>query len=393
MRTLIAAVALLAGLTTSSAIAVPLQADWSNGFVFSTEDGQFSLGIGAMVLNDWSWYVSQDDATKTPFGDFQDGTEIRTARFGIIGTMYGNIQYRFQYDFWSGAPTPTFTYVGITGLPVVGTIRMGHMAEPFTMTFNTGPTNLPMMERPLPWVLAPGWNTGILAFNTVANNRVAWALGLFRDTGASGGGTGDNAYAVTGRVNGAVMRNDDATRLVRLGAAFSHRNKPGTVQYRERPESHLAPIMPDTGPITTDAVDLVGGELVTVMGPLSLQAEGIASYVDVPGNSDPVVGYYATVGYFLTGESRPYGSTGIAGRVKPNCNFGSDGMGAFEVLARYSALDLDAAGVTAGMLTTISAGVNWYLNPKTRIMMNYVLGDHDDTGTVSTVQMRFVVEI
>ena len=393
MRTLIAAVALLAGLTTSSAIAEPLQADWSNGFAFSTEDGRFSLGIGAMVLNDWTWCVSQDNLTLR-YGTFQDGTEIRTARFGIIGTMYGNIQYRFQYDFTTGTPTPTYTYVGITDLPVVGTVRMGHMAEPFTLTFNTSPTNLPMMERPLPWALAPGWNTGIMAFNTAAKNRVAWALGLFRDTDELGKGTGDETYAATARLNGVVDGNNDGTQLVRLGAAFSYRNKPGTVKYSERPESHLAPVMVNTGTINTNSMTLIGVELATVMGPLWLQGEGISSYIEVPEASDPVTGYYATAGYFLTGESRPYNSMGIPGRVTPNHNFGEDGMGAFELLVRYSDLNLNAAGVSeGGRLTTISGGVNWYLNPKSRIMLNYVYGDRDDIGAVSAVQMRFVVEI
>ncbi len=401
MRGWIASAVLLVGIFTSAHAEEALQPEWSSGFRVSTEDGAFSLGVNAMVLSDWSWYVAQDDANKAAFGNAQNGNEIRNARMGISGVMYGNVQYRIQYEFAAGTPSVTLAYMGITGIPGLGTVRMGHVLEPFSMTFPTSPTNLAFMERPLPWAMAPGWNTGILAFNTVMDKRVAWALSVSKQTGGTGKAADDDNIAVTGRLNGAAIGGDGGKKLVRLGLAYSHRKTEGVLRYAERPESHLFPVLPDsvpktmidTGPIATDRVNLVGGELVTVMGPFWLQAEGIASYADVPGDSDPLLGYYATAGYFLTGESRPYGSTGVPGRVTPSRNFGKDGFGAWELLVQYSALDFDGAGADAGVLTAISAGVNWYLNPKSRIMLNYVHGNHNTNGVVSTVQMRFSVDI
>jgi phosphate-selective porin OprO/OprP len=48
-------------------------------------------------------------------------------------------------------------------------------------------------------------------------------------------------------------------------------------------------------------------------------------------------------------------------------------MGAIELTARYSELDLSDEAVNAGRLDTTTLGVNWYLNPNTRVMLNYVL--------------------
>jgi phosphate-selective porin OprO and OprP len=384
MRRLIASVVLLVGLVASAYAGGALKPTFSNGFKLASGDGAFSFGIKAMVNTDWSMYKADDGA-----GNFQNGNEVRNARIGFGGTMYSNVQYVLQYDFAGEQHGVTVAYMGITGIPFLGTVRMGHMVEPFSMTFATSPTAHPMMERALPWVMCPGWNTGIMALNTVMNKRLHWGLGVFKDTGAIGQNKDDDNIAVTGRVNGAVIQ--DGNKLVRLGVAFSHR-RVDSLKYKASPESHLAPAMIKMG-IATETVNLVGTELVTVLGPFSLQAEGIASYADVAGESDPLLGYYAVIGYMLTGESKSYGASGTLGRVVPEHNFGKDGFGAWELLVRYSAVDFDGAGANAGVLTAISAGVNWTLNPKSRVMLNYVYGDHDTKGAASAVQMRFSVDI
>ena len=52
-------------------------------------------------------------------------------------------------------------------------------------------------------------------------------------------------------------------------------------------------------------------------------------------------------------------------------------MGAWEIAARYSAIDLDDTSNATGNLEQGDAdaytlGVNWYLNPNMRIALNYV---------------------
>ena len=70
-------------------------------------------------------------------------------------------------------------------------------------------------------------------------------------------------------------------------------------------------------------------------------------------------------------------------RVKPFENFFrvrtcdgnvATGLGAWEVGYRYSTLDLNdfAAGVRGGVVQDHTLGLNWYWNPYTRVMFNYV---------------------
>ena len=101
--------------------------------------------------------------------------------------------------------------------------------------------------------------------------------------------------------------------------------------------------------------------------------------------------FYVMASYFLTGEHRPYNrSDGHYDRPKPKKNFLQGGWGAFEVALRFSMIDLtDAAAVNPGMggkEKNITVGLNWYLNPNTRMILNYVHGWVDDR-TVNEVDL------
>ena len=102
--------------------------------------------------------------------------------------------------------------------------------------------------------------------------------------------------------------------------------------------------------------------------------------------------------YFLTGEHRKYSvKDGEFSRVKPIQNFDMHGgWGAIELTARYSELDLSDDVIDGGRLQDATLGVNWYLNPNTRIMANYVFADADIGGTsggdADLFGMRFQVD-
>ena len=68
-------------------------------------------------------------------------------------------------------------------------------------------------------------------------------------------------------------------------------------------------------------------------------------------------------------------------------------MGALELAARYSSMDLSEAN--GGILNDITLGLNWYLNPSTRIMFNYVMGVADVNSediNENTLQMRMQID-
>jgi phosphate-selective porin OprO/OprP len=180
------------------------------------------------------------------------------------------------------------------------------------------------------------------------------------------------------------------------------------LRYRQRPESHLAPYLANTGTtIPTNDIDLINPELAVVWGPASFQAEYTRSFVrgdDGTKNSN-FWGAYAQLSYFLTGEHRNYElGSGSFGRVKPNVNFNpaKGDWGAFEVATRYSYLDLNDKFVRGGKMWDITAAINWHLFPNARLSLNYVHSeldnllispDPDDVdGNADLVQARFQLD-
>ena len=116
---------------------------------------------------------------------------------------------------------------------------------------------------------------------------------------------------------------------------------------------------------------------------------------------DPTfTGWYVFGSWFITGESRSYSqSSATFGRVKPKNNFsiGKPGWGALELAARYSTVDLTEEDVNGGEQYNITGGLNWHLNPNTRIMFNYIYADLEDRAGVddddiNIFQARFQVD-
>ena len=60
---------------------------------------------------------------------------------------------------------------------------------------------------------------------------------------------------------------------------------------------------------------------------------------------------------------------------------------------------MDLSKVNMGSLNNITMGLNWYLNPNTRVMLNYVMaelmegdGEGDATTTENTMQCRVQID-
>ena len=147
-------------------------------------------------------------------------------------------------------------------------------------------------------------------------------------------------------------------------------------------------------------LQVADAETAFVYGPLSIQSELFAATADnQKGPSNQFYGGYAFVSYFLTGENRPYNrKMGVFDRVRPYEDFfrvrtcdGNvcTGHGAWEVAYRFSYIDMMDGLTTkgAGMATDHTLGLNWYLNPFTRVMFNYVhsIDTYNTAATINRV--------
>jgi phosphate-selective porin OprO/OprP len=374
---------------------------WKEGLRFETADKDFTLKLGGRLMYDFGW-ISEDDGIKADpdIGEQEDATETRRARLYISGLLYGNIEYKLQFDFAGGDADLKDAWLG-TKLPI-GKIKVGHFKEPFGLEELTSSKYITSMERSLPTeAFAPSRNAGVMLYDSAFDEQMTWAVGMFRETDDNGDMEDDGGYSVTGRVTALPIYEDKGASLLHIGAAYSSRNTTrdsdlgvDAERYRSRPEAHMFDRFVDTGDFASDHTELVGLEAAWVDGPLSIQGELVFANAETTSSTGNFDGYYVQGSYFLTGEHRNYKrSSGSFSRVKPKKNWGwNSGPGAWEVAVRYSSVDLDDSSVAGGELDDVTVGLNWYLNPNTRLMWNYIHADKDDVGNADMFLARLQID-
>jgi phosphate-selective porin OprO and OprP len=347
---------------------------------------------------------TQNPTSVAQIGDAKNTVGFRRARLALLGE-YEVIDYIIEMDFANRGVNSEVNakdqstgfkdvYIQVRDLPLLGNVRVGHYKECFGLEDLTSDNYTTFMERSLDdeGTFCPGRNNGIMAYNWTENQRATWAIGTFTNqTGFDQPPTFvfdqwglDLPMRVT-----CLPWYDEASGgrgLLHTGLGYVYRSAPNkTMTFATRPESGFAPSVVNMTLNGLNDVQVIGTEAAIVYGPLSLQSEFFASNADFQnGTSNRFYGTYAFVSYFLTGENRPYNrKMGVFDRVRPYENFFHvrtcddnvvTGRGAWEVAYRFSYIDmLDGLTVKgAGLATDHTFGVNWYLNPYTKVMFNYV---------------------
>jgi len=412
---------------------------------FETPNKDFTMHLGAWMQWDTvSWNQSaplraaptarpgaaQGVATGVAtggIGDLQDGEYFRRIRPFAEGVFWETGEYRLipalENNQFSTAGLDEF-WVGETQIPVVGTVRVGHVKNAMGLEGDMTASSrcMTFMERSSyseSIELSQNFVTGVWMSNNYFDQRMTWsAVVFYPDQKASTGVFfGDGQTGMQLRLTGLPLYEDEGRHLLHLGVSGGWRDGtanaanayPGnTIQSSARPELRDddptgagASVIPnansnrmvDTGVIASNSEFLTGLEALYIRGPFSLQAEYGWNWIN---NAKGVVqsptstislfaspqdysfnGGYVQVAYTLTGENRAYDKRGgtlareYFGKPGPyeNAWIVRDanghlcwGRGAWEVAARYSYVDLNS-GVGADRIQGgIMDGVTLGLN-------------------------------
>jgi phosphate-selective porin OprO/OprP len=358
---------------------------------------------------------TQDDANRLPpaaggVGYIENGADIRRARLGARSAVTNNMNAFMQFDFGAqGRPTFTDLWVEWTDLPLLGNVRVGQWKQPFSLEVVSSFRYTTFMERSVLFqAFTPFRHLGIGAYNHSEDLMTTWAASFIRtgqDQFANSLSTaGGNGFV--GRVTHLMWYDEDEGRdYLHLGGGYFLNSPPKhSIAFRTIPEIFVGqnanngvgtagfavpgvfdgtPFFVNTGNLANvEHVHTLGLEALWVYGPWSVQAEGMVALVDRPDRETAALdGAYVQVGYFLTGEHRPYDrASGAIDRVKPFEDFFlvrtdhglARGLGAWEVAARFSHIDLNDGDVSGGVLDDFTFGVNWYCNPYCKVVFNYI---------------------
>lgn len=367
---------------------------WNNAFTVESTDKNFQFKFGGRMHYDMAW-LFQDNALDTTFGKVNSGTEFRRVRFYNQGKIYHNVFYKVQLDFAGGAVAFKDVFLEFSGIPALGNLRVGQMKEPLRIEALTSSNYITLPERSFHLFFSPERNTGLMFHNELRNRRLGWQIGLFRNAGTNGNDReAGSHYNLTIRLSTHLPIAKADGHYVHLGLGYSLRlPKEDKYSVSGRPSSRMAPAYVSTGTITdVDNVQLLNLEGAWVFGPLSFQTEYLHTTVNTTEDFK-FSAWYGQVSWFITGEHRPWASsyTGF-GRVEPTNYFGAGkGAGAWELALRYSAIDLNDNTMAGGKMIEWTLGANWYLNPATRIMLQYAYTELKGVGNTGIVLLRFMV--
>ncbi len=325
---------------------------------------------------------------------YNNGTDIRRARFGFDGTAFKVFKYRIEAEFVKNTVNLLDAYIQYTGIPKF-VLTIGQQKAPYGLEANSTDALNTFLERGMAnnafGAVGAERRVGVsVAYQTTKLNA---AIGIFGAGEAvqRNNATPGETYGVNGRVTWDPIL--DTGRLLHVGVSAYHVSNLAAktiTNLGDRPDTRVDGGLIEAiaiGPITTGPIGgqtrgvrsatFVGGEGAIVFGPFSVQSEydhlSVDRYGLVP--SLDFSGYYAFATFFLTGESRVF-RNGIVDRVKPfnDFNYGGGHWGAFELTARYDRLNLTDADLSPlpHRATSLTGGLNWYLNPNTRYTFNYI---------------------
>lgn len=295
------------------------------------------------------WF-DQDEAKRNaiidgnPIGDLQDGADFRRARLAATGNAWDNVTYMLEMDFaFPGRPSFMDVWLEINDVLGANSFRVGQFRQPFGMDGQTSVQELTFLERSLPFAFLPFRQIGAMLHGNRQDELATWALAGYRfPTDPYGGNVGDNGgFGLSSRLTGVLLGGGDG-ELLHVGGGYSFIDPANDMfQYRNQAEIFVSetgggvpigvpgsvPAFVDTGLIYADHANLFHVELAVALGSLHAQSEAFfASVNQANGPTVLLPGTSAQVGYFLTGEKRPYnGKNGVFSQAKSNSNFGKDG--------------------------------------------------------------------
>ena len=350
-----------------------------NGLQIETADGDFKFKLGGRVHADAS--TSSDDNFLDSDGNqvnANNGTELRRGRIEYIGTFFRDWIIKNQLEFAGDEISLRDLWLRYAGLDFVD-ITVGEQKQAFSRELQESSNDMLFIERSVMNVINGALVDRAMGVNISSQGDI-WAgqVGIYGDSIATNKRkiAADEGWSVSSRFSFTPIA--EKNKLIHLGIAGNYREPNGlansTLQLASRSTnmSNLSLIQSTTTDINN--IKMLGLEASAILGPFSLGGEYTNTWINRKNGESNLYfnGWYGEAAWTLTGEQRNY-KNGRFFRVKPtnNFNLNKKRIGAWELAARYSEVDLNDGNFNGGKLSNLTIALNWYLNENTRLMAGY----------------------
>jgi len=389
----------------------------------ASADGRMSFAIGGLWQIDMGGYF-QNPYPDTQFPKLPTGVNLRRGRLYFVA-KYDDWIVNVTPDFGDnpdGNPTLFEANINYTGIkPLTFTVGYTH---PFvSLEDATFPGNLLFLERPSIIIIERSVAAGIQrsALGGYAATKDYFASAYL--TGPTFGAQKDTLLnneqlAFVGRV--AVRPYHDQDWNLHAEASGQHVFHPNlntsgvpgvsqqTISLADEPELRIGfDQLVDAGPISASSANVYGGGVGANWRNYLMQGEFYQIAVNqskLPHVPAPMLGFnggYVEGSVVLTGEAHPYNLERAAwGRPHPDNPFSlaEGGIGAWEIAARYSTVDLNSS-VVPGVSQSVTGGIyggkqqigavalSWYPNDWIRFMLQFQYVDVNRLDSAGKVQI------
>ncbi len=363
-----------------------------NGFSASSADSNFVFSLHGLVQVDSRTFFD-DTAIKS-----NDGFLLRRARPIFQATLYKDFDFKIVPDFGGSAVTLYDAYGNYRYAPWLQ-LRSGKFKTPEGLEQLQEDVNTSFNERSLVTDLVPNRDVGLQLWGDIDGGVLSYAAGIFNGVGDarnSSNAAFENEVSFAGRLFAQPFKGSDIAALQGLGFGAAGTSQNGTSSVNDLPNTTggTLPGYATEGQQQFFAYNPATGAVVSrgehwrlspqgyyYYGPLSLLGEYAISDQGVRNTATGAranlhnTAWEISGGWVLTGEKAAF--NGIVPLHPFNPHSGE--WGAFQVVARYSELNIDDNAfpvfsnptTSASAAQAWSAGLNWYLNKNIRLNASF----------------------
>ncbi|HYG35034.1 MAG TPA: porin, partial [Clostridia bacterium] len=368
------------------------------GFSFASAKGDFAVQLKGLLQVD----------SRTFFDDGgiagNDTLLLRRARPILQGTVFKNFDYFFVPDFGGNNVQIVDAYLNYKFRPELQ-LRAGKFKVPVGLELLQSDTFTFFNERALPTDLVPNRDIGFQLHGDLFGGIANYAVGIFNGVGdarSSSNADFDDNKAIASRLFFHPFKKSSTEALqgfgIGVGGSYeeiqgqSTSALPSSSGYATVGQQQFFAYNPTFASSGTARAIVVGEDehwrispqAYYFYGPFGLLGEYVISDQKVTRTVAPPLvsrhlghsAWQIAGGYVLTGEDASFGST-VVPRIPFNPFEG--GWGAWQVVARYSQLDIDDATfplfadprTSASSAQEWSFGLNWYWNRNIRLSTSF----------------------
>lgn len=346
-------------------------------------DGKwFSIRGGGGFLLDYAAFA-QDEASKqqirvAPKFQFRDGRALFKGKLKFIKsrnvTWSAGIMYNAATQGWQ------FRQTGImVNVPELwGDIFVGRTKEGVSLNkVMIGYGGWTMERATINDATLPILADGIKWLGYSPKLHLVWNAGIYGDWLSRGLAFSNYRRQAAGRIAYVKYLRPDGGNLAHIGLNLRYGlPKDDRIQLRSRPEAYPAPYFVDTGQFDAKNTKMIGPEVYWRRSSFLAGSEYFFQKANAEAVGNPWFhGGEVFASWLPTGETRTYNIRGgYFNQISPKRTVIEGGPGAFELVFRYSYIDLDSAGIRGGKFWRVTPMVSWFLSDHVRLEFNYGYG-------------------